>query len=143
MRVSVQHWGSNFERLADEILSKVNEATRRHYFRTHTRHPWQPAVNVYESADRILVCAELPGMEKDQIEVQFADGILQISGVRPKPVTDELPDGVSVLLMEIDSGAFRRRIDVRTPVHAEGVRAFYRRGYLWVTLPRACAADPR
>jgi len=137
MKVSVQDWSSNFDRLADELWAQMHEVASRSYFRAPSPQPWQPALNVYEAPDRIIVCAELPGMAREEIDVQFAEGVLHIGGVRPKPVMEEMPATVGVVLMEIDSGPFRRCVEVSLPIHVEAIRAYYRRGYLWVTLPCA------
>lgn len=141
MHISVQDWGGNFDRLADELLAKIQEVASQDYFRSSSAHCWQPSVNVYEAADQFLVCAELPGVDRGQIEVQFEDGVLHIGGNRPKPTFKNAPPQLSVVLMEIDSGPFRRSLEIRFSVDVDHIRAWYRNGYLWIKLPRLSPSE--
>src|SRR5581483_3605893 len=43
---------------------------------------WNPAVDLFEDADNVIVTAELPGMKKEEIDVTLHDGVLSISGER-------------------------------------------------------------
>src|ERR1700722_14866097 len=43
---------------------------------------WNPAIDLYEDKDNVIVKAELPGMKKEDIEVSLQDGALSISGER-------------------------------------------------------------
>jgi HSP20 family protein len=118
------------------------------YFQSHAPRSWTPSVNLYETEERYVVCVELAGMRREQIDVRTDDGILHIQGFRRKPVlperadADSPPSTPSVHLMEIDSGRFHRRIPLAPDVVAQQISAVYRQGYLWVILPRATDAEP-
>ena len=43
---------------------------------------WTPAIDLYEDKDNVFVKAELPGMNKEDIEVSFHNGTLSVSGER-------------------------------------------------------------
>jgi HSP20 family protein len=135
VKILVQDWGSSFERLGEELRAKISEVSVRGYFRSHGPQAWQPAVNVYEAADRWILCVDLAGMERKDIDVQYGDGVLTIRGVRAKPCAPELSAEFGVHLMEIDTGPFFRSITISGSVWIDGIRAWYRRGFLWILVP--------
>ena len=136
MQIGLQAWGSDFDRLSDELWAMMNEMEGRNYFRSHAPDAWCPRMNFYETAETFFVCIELAGMPREQIDVRADGGVLRIKGVRYKPnVPAEDPD-VSVHLMEIDSGRFCRKVPIPPDVDTENIRAAYRDGYLWIVLPR-------
>jgi len=118
----------------------------RDLFRFQPSKAWLPRVNLYETESCFFVCAELPGMQREEIEVHVSDGVLRIRGVRKKPHLPQCPVGdpegcsISVHLMEIDFGEFERKITLPADVAVEQISATYRNGYLWVVLPQAEAA---
>ncbi|HNQ23498.1 MAG TPA: Hsp20/alpha crystallin family protein [Phycisphaerae bacterium] len=134
-----------FDDLADDVWSMMNEWAQQHFFHAHTPKAWQPRLNLYEMADRYLVCVELAGVQCSDIDVRVDDGVLHVRGVRPRPTPPQEDKSVSVHVMEIDSGRFRRRLSVPADVDLTGITARYHQGYLWITLPRASgprAAEP-
>ena len=46
---------------------------------------WTPAMSVYERADRILICVDLPGVTRDHVQVELLPGTIAISGQRALP----------------------------------------------------------
>jgi len=121
----------------------MNEMGGPNYFRSHAPHSWTPKLNLYQTPDRFMVCVELAGMPREEIDVRAVEGTLHIRGSRKKP---DLPDGegepVSVDLMEIDSGRFHRKVPIPADVIVDEISAAYRHGYLWVLMPRAGSDSP-
>ncbi len=140
MRSDLQPKEDLFERMADQMGaimdSMMEEMNSRNYFRSSGRDSWDPPLNVYEVADRFIVCVDLAGMQCEQIDVRVEEGTLHIRGVRPKPGVPEVTGAISVLIMEIDSGKFHRKVPIPADVDANGIRATYRNGYVWIVLPR-------
>ena len=136
MQVNLHAWGSSFDHLADEVWAMMNEMKGRDYFRSHAPHAWYPRLNLYETAEAFLVCLELAGMPREQIDVRADGGVLHIRGVRHKPTVPVEDADVSVHLMEIDSGRFHRKVPIPSDADADRIKATYRHGYLWVILPR-------
>jgi HSP20 family molecular chaperone IbpA len=132
-----------FKKMADQLGLMIDEMMEGNLFRSSAPDSWNPAVNVYELPDRFVACVELAGMAREQIDVVIDDAVLHVRGTRPKPSVPGTSGPVSVHVMEIDSGKFHRKVPVPADVRVEQVRAVYRRGYLWVDLPRAqpAAAD--
>ena len=136
-RAPVLAAGSNFDDLANEVWSMMNEIARRQQFQSATPGPWQPRVNFYETASRYLLCVELAGMSCPQIDLRVTERTLDISGTRPKPGLTDVEEPISVHAMEIDSGQFQRELALPDDVDTERISAQYLHGYLWITLPKS------
>jgi HSP20 family protein len=93
---------------------------------------WKPAVDLHETADDYIVTAELPGVPRDAIEINFHDGRLTLSGYRqPRVCACEQFHRV-----ERSHGSFSRTFQLPVPVDAEAIRADLRDGVLTVTCPK-------
>lgn len=140
MRSDLQPKENLFEKMADQMGSimdsMMEEINGRNYFRSSGRDSWDPALNLYEVADRFIVCVDLAGMQCEQIDVRLEGRTLHIRGVRPRPEVPDVAGDVSVLLMEIDSGKFHRKVQLPDDVNVNAISAAYRNGYVWITLPR-------
>lgn len=136
MQVNVHAWGCNFDDLADQVRTMMDEMEGRNYFRSHAPDTWCPRLNLYETTERYVLCVELAGMPREEIDLHVEENVLHVRGVRKKPVIPDQATDVSVHLMEIDSGRFHRKVPLPSDVVVEEIRATYRHGYLWVKLPR-------
>ncbi len=125
-----------FKKMADQFSSMIDEMMGGNQFRSSAPDQWVPAINVYELNDRYVVCVDLAGMEREQIDVYVERRTLHVRGVRPKPSTPDGQGRVSVHLMEINSGHFHRKVRLTPDVRVADVKAVYRKGYLWIDLPR-------
>jgi len=99
----------------------------------------RPAVDVYETAEAVVVRADLPGVAADQIEVQFEDGWLTLRATRQPAV----PDGATWHLRGVREAEAVRVIAIERPVSAEGAEASYTGGVLQVRLPKTEAAKAK
>lgn len=99
-----------------------------------------PSVNLYDDGNAFLVRAEIPGIDKDSIEVTAKGAQLSIRGER----RIEIPVGeASYHRRECEAGQFRRTITLPQPVDADAISASYKNGVLEVTLPRVAEVKPR
>lgn len=100
---------------------------------------WTPAVDVYETSDHeLVVSAELPGIDRGDVEVTIEEGVLTISGERK---IDSVGDG-RWYWNERSFGAFRRSFTVPRTVDTEAVSAEHKDGTLNVRLPLREDAKP-
>lgn len=101
---------------------------------------WTPAVDIYEKNDAVVVKAELPGVEKDQISVEVKDGILMLRGERKfeRDVKEE-----SYHRIERSYGTFLRSFSLPVSVDQDQVKATFRDGVLEVELPKREQAKPK
>jgi HSP20 family protein len=100
---------------------------------------WTPPVDLYETADRYVLTAELPGLAREDIDINVQDGTLTLQGRRRSPpVACERYNRV-----ERGHGAFRRRFSVPVPIDSQNVSADLKDGVLTVTLPKSSDSLPR
>jgi len=99
-----------------------------------------PAVNIYDDGESFLVRAELPGIDKDSLEITTKGEQLTIRGERK---LDPAEAPANYHRREREGGQFRRVVSLPQPVDANKVSATYRNGVLDVILPRAAEAQPR
>ena len=136
----LSNWGS-FDRLA----SLRDEMNRLFDFSFPSRDSglfsgWSPALDVYDEKDSLLVKVELPGMKKEDIEINLQNGILTVSGERKHEF--EKKEG-ETFRSERYFGKFQRSVTLPLQVNAEAVKASYKDGVLSIHLPKAEEAKPR
>jgi HSP20 family protein len=102
--------------------------------------PSYPAVNVWFNEEGLVVSAEMPGVDADDLDINVQQDTLTISGVLG---ADELPEGARYHRKERRSGSFSRTIQMPFAVDPETVEAGFKNGVLTVTLPRAEADKPK
>ena len=96
-----------------------------------------PRVDVTEADDKILVTAELRGMEEKDVELLWTENVLTIKGEK-KAEREEKEEGYSYT--ERSYGAFERRIPIDTEIASDKLDATFKNGVLTVTLPKDPAA---
>jgi HSP20 family protein len=98
-----------------------------------------PSVNLYDSGAKLVVVAEVPGMNDKNIQVTLSNDTLSISGERKT----ETPEGYSVHRRERGSVQFSRSFALPSKVDGERIVASVKDGVLTITLPKAAEAQPR
>jgi HSP20 family protein len=101
---------------------------------------WVPIVDIEESNGNIVVKAEIPGMEKDEIKVSVRDNMLTISGERKQEI--ETKDK-TFHRIERSYGKFSRTITLPSEVDADKVKAAYKDGVLNIILPKPESVKPK
>lgn len=94
---------------------------------------WQPAVDVYETGDAIVVQLELAGVRREDVRITVDRDLLRIRGVRS---TDREAGIQRLHQIEIAQGAFERVLRVSIPFDSRGVTAVLEEGFLRVCLPK-------
>ncbi len=102
-------------------------------FRLPLSNKWKPAVDVYETANEIIVMVDLAGVTKEEIEVTFDGDSLRIVGTRRDMTSTPK---VRLHQMEIDFGNFERSVVIPVQVDKDRISAMYRRGFLQITLTK-------
>jgi HSP20 family protein len=118
-------------------------AWQERFERLTSRHPdaWSPAIDVYETTDRYVVTAEIPGLERDQVELALEDTRLTIRGRRPDRAVGG--DVTHYHQIERGHGPFSRTFDFAEKIATDRVSADLRDGVLTVTLPKIPAPPVR
>jgi HSP20 family protein len=98
-----------------------------------------PPINVFQHGDDILAIIELPGVEKDNLEIQAKENTIRIAGKK----AISYPEGASVHRRERTFGEFDRTLSLPVQLDADRIKAEYRDGILAVHLPRSEHDKPR
>ena len=128
-------FGSNFE---DEFQKAVHEVFHlvSPLFKYHENF-WRPGIDVYESAQEIIILADVAGMNKEELHIEIDHRVLKISGVR-KAIAEER--AIRYRLAEIPRGYFERSITLPDMVDAESAVASYADGVLMIRVNRLPAS---
>jgi HSP20 family molecular chaperone IbpA len=97
-----------------------------------------PAVDIFESADDIVLLADLPGVAQDGVRLDFEKDELRIDAT-----TTEVGDGGSPLFREFGQRDYRRAFQLAPGIDVDKITAELKGGVLTVTLPKAAALKPR
>jgi HSP20 family protein len=93
-----------------------------------------PSIDVYEDKDDIVVKAEVPGLDKNDIEVKISDSEVTLKGEKKK---EEKIDEENYYRCERSYGAFLRSVDLPVGFHADKAKASFKNGILEVRLPKS------
>lgn len=116
---------SEMDRLWDDYFGSGRRA-----FKSET---WVPSVDVSETADKIVVKAEIPGMNSKDIDISLSGDILTIKGEKESE-REEKEENYH--LVERSYGSFARSIRLPVGVEADKIEASYKQGVLTVTCPK-------
>jgi len=101
---------------------------------------WTPRVNVEEKDDRFEITMEVPGMKKEEIDIDVQDDVLTIRGEKrfEKESTDR-----NFHICERSYGTFQRAFTLPENVRADDIEAEYKDGILRLALPRVEPQKPK
>ena len=101
--------------------------------RLRDKGTWMPLIDLSETPKEIVVKAEVPGMEKEDIDISLEGKILTIRGEKK---TEHEEKDENVHRLERKYGSFFRSIELPMDVDAEKVNATYKKGVLELKLPK-------
>lgn len=94
---------------------------------------WHPAVDMFEKDDHMVIKAELPGMDRKDISLDFKDGVLTLSGVRKHE--NEIKEE-NFYRREMSYGKFVRSFSLPADSDADKIRAEFQNGLLTIEIPK-------
>ena len=100
-----------------------------------------PKVNVYEYNDKVGIVAEIPGLNKKQLDVSVEDGILTISGDKHGSLIEE--QGAKVIRKELKQSSFKRSFELGELLDGDNISANFKDGILSVTIPKIEPEQPK
>ncbi len=127
-RRSLLDFNSDFDRIFDNFLG------------TGGNTAISPRVDVEENDNEFVVSAELPGIKKDEIKVNFQNGILTISGEKKFENEEKRKNYHRI---ERSYGNFSRSLEFTSAIVADKINADYKDGILNITLPKAEESKPK
>lgn len=98
-----------------------------------------PAVDIFETAEALVLVADMPGVAADKVTVDLKDNHLVISG----EVAPPLGEGETMTEQEYFSGDFQREFHVGSLIDQGKIEAVMKEGVLRLVLPKAEKAKPR
>lgn len=101
---------------------------------------WVPAVDIKEDKQQFIIFADLPGVEKDAVNISMENNVLTIKGTRTSEVKDEK---TSYFRVERSRGQFYRRFTLPDTADGSKIEARLQKGVLEVRIPKKEAAQPR
>src|SRR3989337_75350 len=104
------------------------------------RVPGHPAVDIYETNDSFVVSADLPGLNKDEIQIDLKDNTLTLKGEKK---FEEKVSKDNYIRVERAYGSFVRSFTLPQNVDPEKIKAEYKEGVLEITIPKKEEAKPK
>ncbi len=98
-----------------------------------------PAIDLSETADEVVVKANLPGLTSDDVQITVTSEVLTLRG-ELKPADNK---EITYHIMERRSGTFERLVMLPTDVQTEKAKADFENGVLTITLPKAETVKPK
>ncbi|HJR59085.1 MAG TPA: Hsp20/alpha crystallin family protein [Vicinamibacterales bacterium] len=135
-----------FDRLTEEMertfdrLGRDFGASRRSLFSRgglgsrFGQEIWSPRIEAFQKGDRFMVRAELPGLKKDDVQVELLEGALTLRGERREEQEEERE---GYYHSEREYGQFHRTIPLPEGVISESAQASFRNGVLEITMQAA------
>ena len=113
-------------------VEKTQEATR-------PTRAFLPTTDIFETEDALTVVLEMPGVDRDNIEVSVENGVLTVEG----KINFDKYEGLQPVYSEYNIGPFRRSFRISSQVDQDKIKAEMRDGVITLTLPKAEEAKPR
>ena len=98
-----------------------------------------PPVNVFQQGDDLVAILELPGVDKNELDIQAKENTIRIAGRK----SVDYPEDVSVHRRERLWGVFDRTLVMPMQIDPDGIKAEYNDGMLALFIPRAERDKPR
>jgi HSP20 family protein len=99
-----------------------------------------PAIDLYETADEVVMKANLPGLKSDDVQISVTSDVLTLRG-KVLPVDNQ--KDANYHISERRSGVFERLITLPSDVQTEKAKADFENGVLTITLPKAETVKPK
>jgi len=99
-----------------------------------------PKVNVYEYDDKVGIIAEIPGLDKKQLEVSVEEGVLTIAGDKHSAFEN---DGAKVLRRELKQSSFKRQFELGELLDGDKIKANFKDGLLSIDIPKVEPEKPK
>lgn len=134
--MAIRRWRpfSNLLRLQREMDSLFDEFFERTPVRRElTEFDWYPSVDISESEDEVKVEVDLPGMKKEDIDVNIDGNLLTIKGERKR---EEETEEEGYYRSERSYGTFQRTFTLPSKIDTEEVKANFKDGVLRLSLPK-------
>ena len=125
----------------DQLTSRLGQVFASEMPASANGGSWTPAVNVEESGEELVLTAEVPGMTREDIEIELENNVLTIRG--EKALERSVGDDKRYHVWERRYGSFQRSFTLPRTVRGDDIRAEYEHGILTVRMPKSPEAKSR
>jgi len=131
---------------AAELQNRINRMFDESFGRSRepddevNLHAWRPTVDIYETANGIVLAVELPGVSKEHVAVEVKDDVLILEGQR---LADPAVSEDSYIRRERRFGPFKRSFSLHQNVKPDQIKATFKDGILQIVIPRPTQEQPR
>ena len=129
-----------FDKLFDQMVSQHYPEITKSVGVNPMQGSAYPKVNVYEYDDKVGIVAEIPGLDKKQLEVSVEEGVLTIAGDKHSAFEN---DGAKVLRRELKQSSFKRQFELGDMLDGENIKANFKDGILSVSVPKIEPEKPK
>jgi len=121
------HIGSKFEKTIEDMFRSVSPRF------TLAERKWRPPMDMNETPEEVIIVAEVPGVDKDDLEVEVSSKAVRIKGNR---YASHCSGDTTYRLAELQYGSFERILFLPAPIDPEIVSAAYQNGLLEIRLAK-------
>lgn len=137
----MMRWERDMEQLFDDFMTRrIRPFWDERWWPARILGVSAPALDLYEEKDYIVAKVELPGMTKEDIEVNISDGQLTVKGEKKKEEEIKEED---YYRSERAYGAFSRTVELPKGIEVEKAQASFKNGVLEIRLPKSEEAKKR
>ena len=101
---------------------------------------WRPPVDIVDTTEAILIYVEIPGVDKDDVDIEVKDNVLTIRGER---VVDSRIGNGSYYRSERVFGKFGRSFALPAMIRTDHIKATFKNGVLKIAIPKPEEEKPR
>ena len=120
----------------EQLQETPSQDGRESVERTRERPVYTPRTDIYENEDRVVLVADMPGVDEKSIDVTLQDNVLTITG----RTAEVAPEGYRLAYAEFERGDYQRSFALSSKADPNGIEASIRDGVLHVTVPKAKSA---
>ena len=125
----------------ENLLERYNKSGGKNLSNDLSFADWSPSVDVEEEEDKYVIKADLPGVNKKDIDVKLENGVISIRG--EKKTEKETGKGTKRHRTERFHGTFSRSFTLPDAVMEDKVDASYKDGVLLLTIPKSEEVKPK
>jgi HSP20 family protein len=121
---------------AQEVAPQDKKELTQGEERTEAGKFFSPYTDIHETSAAVIVTMEMPGVDKDAVEIHLEKGVLTVKG----KIDAQRYEALTPLYSEYNVGNFARTFNVSTKIDSDNISAAIADGVLTVNLPKAAEA---
>ena len=129
-----------FDKMFDQLVSAQFPEMAKNIGVNPMSNTAYPKVNVYEYDDKVGVVAEIPGLDKADLQIDVEDGVLTVAGNKHGLFDDE---GAKVIRRELKHSSFKRSFELGELLNGDKVKASFKDGLLSIEIPKIEPEKPK